>query len=133
MTYRSWLEMRRRCNPENADKYPQYVGVYLDPRWHVFENFLVDVGECPSGRTLDRIKASEGYRPGNCRWATASEQATNRRTTRFLTCNGKTQSMTAWAAETGIKRGTIKARLDKFGWSVEKALTVQPLQRRVVR
>jgi hypothetical protein len=49
-------------------------------RWlESFDNFLADMGERPTGKTLDRKNVDGNYEPGNCRWATGSEQQRNRR------------------------------------------------------
>ena len=83
-TYRSWVSMLARCNNPNASNYHLYGGrgIRVCDRWQAFENFLADVGERPDGTTLDRHPNPNGdYEPGNVRWATASEQAFNRRPT----------------------------------------------------
>lgn len=43
---------------------------------------------------------------------------------KMLSFNGKEQSISAWARETGIKNCTIQARL-YYGWTVEEALTTK--------
>ena len=45
-----------------------------------------------------------------------------RRNASYLTHDGRTQTIREWAAETGVKRTTILARLKK-GWTVARALT----------
>jgi hypothetical protein len=81
------------------------------------------MGERPKETTLERIDNTKGYEPGNCKWATRSEQQRNRSNTRMLKFNGKTQSLPAWAEEIGVHRETLRHRLSYQGWSVERTLT----------
>lgn len=51
------------------------------------------------------------------------EQANNRRSNLMIAAFGKKQNLLAWAKETGIKYGTLRGRIVKSKWDVERALT----------
>jgi hypothetical protein len=111
--------MKQRCRGSNPDSIPKYKdkGIGLDdPRWEKFENFLADMGERPPGTTLDRRDGWKGYCKRNCRWSTQSEQNRNRGGYNHrVRIGNRTQTISAWAEETGIAWNTIKHRFLR-GW-----------------
>jgi len=134
LAYGSWTSMKNRClNPKNYN-YHNYGarGITVCPEWvESFAKFLEDMGPRPSLlHTLDRFPDPCGnYEPGNCRWATKSEQRKNCRPdskgrSRLITFLGKTQSIRAWAIELGIKERTLGYRL-RSGWPVEQAFAAK--------
>lgn len=109
MTYKSWNSMMTRVK---RDPYYVAFGIQVCERWTVFENFLTDMGERPSKKhSVDRVKNELGYFPGNCRWATAKEQANNRRPRgTVLVTSPETAEHRKWRGEQ-IRRGKLARKM----------------------
>lgn len=133
--------MRNRCENKNHRAYDSYGGrgIIICERWsgiNGIRNFESDMGDPPPGLTLERIDNNGPYSPENCKWASITEQARNRRNNRLIFFNGKEQCATVWSIETGINKTTLHYRLGQ-GWGVEKSLTTpvskqqQPVNKRI--
>jgi hypothetical protein len=137
--YRSWRAMRSRCYEQRSVGFPNYggKGIVVCERWRSsYENFLTDMGRKPTPEhTIDRKDPNLSYTCGhcgecslngwtaNCRWADDKTQRNNRTNSKFLEFQGKCQTMAQWAEELGLSKKTLKARLGKYRWDVERALT----------
>lgn len=130
--------MKQRCYNPNDINYKNYGsrGVKLCDEWNnreiernvrgmntkgflAFKKWALENGYADN-LTIDRIDVNGDYSPENCRWASTSEQANNRRSCHFITYKGKTQSLTLWCSELRLNYYKIQTRL-RMGWSVEKA------------
>lgn len=126
-TYEIWAGIKQRCYNEKTEQFRDYGGrgISLCERWHKFENFLEDMGECPAGLQIDRYPNNDGnYETGNCRWTTAKENNNNRRQRRdasVLSVNGTTMTIMQWSRKLGIKANTIRWRIE-HEWPVEQIL-----------
>lgn len=122
-TYRIWQAMLNRCRNKNVINFENYGGrgIKVCVRWHTFNNFLKDMGEAPLDRSIERKNNNANYNPGNCRWATRTEQARNTRRNRKITFNGVTKCLTEWAKDLGMDQASLAERLSK--WPLQQALT----------
>lgn len=178
--YRIWADMKRRCKNSDRPNYKNYgdKGIRVCQEWEnsfdSFREWALNNGYSDD-LSIDRIDNDGNYEPSNCRWATAKEQANNKRNNlyikykgetrtlaqwcevfglernvvamriyrdnipfeesikkgnrvkRLLTYKGKTQSISEWTKELGFKKSTLDNRLNKLGWTVEKALSTPEL------
>ena len=85
--YKVWAAMIRRCENEKSRFFYRYGGrgISVCGRWkNSFSNFISDMGRRPSNKhQIDRINNDGNYEPGNCRWATPSENVRNSTNTKL--------------------------------------------------
>lgn len=132
----SWKKMRARCYDPNNEWFHRYGGrgVIVCEGFDSFTHFLFLLGHKPSPiYSIDRIDNNGHYScgecpqcavnnwPMNCRWATPQEQANNMTSNRYLTFNGKTQTIAQWAREQGISYKKLHNRIHRE-WPLERAL-----------
>lgn len=120
---KTYYNMKRMCYNSKAKSYTNYgaKGITVCEEWREsfteFEAWAKAHDYTPE-RRLVRLDKSKGYSPDNCRWA-----AEARREGYTITYNGETHSLSEWARIIGISRSTLTQRLDRYGWSIDKALT----------
>jgi len=127
--YNNYIKMIQRCYSIGSHAYALYggQGIKVCDRWlgsDGFLNFYEDMGERPKGMSLDRRDNDGDYCPENCRWATAKEQARNRRTNIVVRHDGVSKTLVEWCEELGL----IYQQARKFvnaGGSISGLLSLQ--------
>lgn len=123
--YGIWISMKSRCICRTVPGYKDYGGrgIKVCERWKKsFPAFLADIGPRPSSlHSIDRINNDGNYEPGNVRWATPKEQASNTRRSRRIAVNGTTLTLGEWGERTGLGLKLIWRRL-QMGWSPARAI-----------
>ena len=126
--FKKWQSMKNRCYCKTSSRYENYGGrgIKVCDEWissfEPFRDWALANGY-RDDLTIDRIDVNGNYEPSNCRWITNKEQQNNRTSNLFLTFNGKTQTLTQWAEETGINEMALRSRIKKLKWPTERALT----------
>lgn len=120
--------MKNRCTNPNADNYPFYGGrgIKVCDEWRddfiPFRDWAISSGYADN-LTLDRINNDGNYEPSNCRWETHLNQCNNTRRNHLLTFQGETHTISEWARIVGMNADTLERRINRMGWSIQKALT----------
>jgi hypothetical protein len=125
--YKAWLKMRERCTNPKQHAFHRYGGrgIKVCDRWmYDFATFAADMGPKPTPQhSLDRIDGDGDYEPGNCRWATATEQCRNQISNRLVTFIGREMTLAEAVELSGLNYHAVKARISRLGWTAERALT----------
>lgn len=104
----TWHQMIRRCHDPRAINWHLYGarGITVCDEWREsFWAFARAVGERPAGHQLDRIDNDGNYEPGNVRWATRSENLSNKRRNLAKRCPaGHDYSETGFIDNAGYRR-----------------------------
>lgn len=127
--YKVWLGIKRRCTYPNDISYGNYGGrgIKICDRWLTFELFYEDMhATFKKGLSIDRIDVNGNYELSNCKWATNTDQANNKRSNVFATVNGVTDTITNLSRLYNISDRTVFSRI-YTGWPIEKAITTPVL------
>lgn len=128
--YRRWADMLTRARNPNYKQAKDYSerGISVCERWLSFENFYADMGDPPTGYSIERKNNDLGYSPENCHWAPKKAQARNTRTTKLLTVGDETYCQAEWAERVGVTPYQIYKRI-KDGWTPEEVAGYKPRTR----
>lgn len=131
-TYKIWENMKLRCSSKSQRSYNNYGGrgISVCDKWKTFNGFIEDMGTRPSKKhTIERIDNDGNYEPGNCKWATYVEQATNRRNTIKILVDGELKAIAELSESCGIPYKNLYDRL-RAGWSIDSAISTPVRKKR---
>lgn len=123
--YVAWCGMRERCGyikgrNTYADKGIRVWEGWLGPNG--FKEFVDHIGKRPrDDYSLDRIENNGDYTPGNVRWATKSQQNSNKSNNHIVEIDGIQKPLHHWCQDYGISPQAVSSRVVD-GWPLEQAI-----------
>lgn len=116
--YNIWIKMKQRC-ADKTNKLYGGRGISVCKEWsNSFEAFYSDIGPRPGIEfSIERIDNDGNYAPSNCKWATRTEQARNRRSNVVLSAYGVSMTITEWAGILEVPSSRLNARKMRHKWS----------------
>lgn len=127
--HKIWRDMKQRCYNKYNTSYKDYGerGITVCDEWLTdFINFYIwaMANGYNDKLSIDRIDVNGNYEPNNCRWATAKQQARNRRSNINYTINGETHCIKEWCEILNLNYKTVSTRLSR-NWLIAKALELE--------
>lgn len=126
--YQVWRSMVKRCHLPSASGYKNYGGrgIKVCEAWMDFQAFYADMGDAPTGLSIDRIDVNGDYEPSNCRWATQKQQSENRRNSRRVDVCGQQIPLREAAKQLGIPPHTLY-------WRVKRGISSEDITKRFLQ
>jgi hypothetical protein len=115
--YAVWRRIHQCCFEVGYQAYKNYGqrGITVCSEWRSFPKFRewAMASGYAEGLSIDRINNDGNYEPNNCRWATAKEQSSNKRTNVYVEYNGQKITATEFARLTNTPQNTVLYRIHK--------------------
>lgn len=129
-----WTNMKQRVCNKKCEAYQNYGGrgIKICDEWiNSFESFYTWATNngYKEGLTIERKNVNGDYCPENCTWASKLTQTRNRRNTQQVYYKNELKPLSQWCDELNLPYNTIRARINTYHWSIEKAFTT-PIRRK---
>lgn len=127
-----YKNMKNRCYDKKNKRYKNYGGrgIVVCDEWlndrRGFYAWAINNGYDPKLQ-INRIDNDGNYCPENCNFITQKENVNNTSWNHAVTWLGKTQSISMWAAEMGVRSQALQHRFTR-GWDLERAMS-QPFRK----
>ena len=122
----AWCGIRERCGHIKGRNTYEILGLKVWEGWlgpNGYDEFYAHVGPRPTNsHSIYRIENNRGYFPGNVRWATKSEQNSNKSNVHLVTIDGVEKPLAHWCMDYGIYPAAVTSRIVS-GWTIEDAIT----------